>query len=69
MAFPGYYETQYNLERRITPAIWESLFLKVRHSRSGNHGKRRFIALVSVGSHCGVLADYAYIGVVVQLET
>lgn len=44
-------------------------FSKVWHSKSGNHGKQRFITLVSLGSHCGFLADHAYTGVVVQLET
>lgn len=26
MAFPGYCETQYHLERRIKPSTWESRF-------------------------------------------
>ena len=28
MTFPGYYETQYYLERKIKPSTWESHFLK-----------------------------------------
>lgn len=37
----------------------------VWHSKSG---KQRFITLVSLGSHCGVLADHACMEVVVQSE-
>lgn len=47
----------------------KSFFKIVWHSKSGNHGKQRFITLVRLGSHCGLLADHAYTGVVVRLET
>lgn len=45
------------------------IFLKKSGPAKAETMEKRFITLVSLGGHCGLLADHAYTGVGVQLET